>query len=193
MVSGYCKREIGQCFKFLRPAQNLPHGGNFRKSHVRNFFSVIFASAYGILYLQVRNGKRKTWHREQNLPVVVLRKANLFNRVVSALEDKPGDGDKGSDPDLPQGEPDGKPIAKISPFCPRATAEGMVESESAVQRKVPEPETEEKRLWFRGVSCATANASSISRKLLKPKERERRREGSLQDEQGCEFRALLKR
>ena len=66
----------------------------------------------------------KRWHQEQNLPVVVLRKANLFDRVVSALEHKPGDGDKGSNPDLPHGEFDGKPITKISPFCPRATADG---------------------------------------------------------------------
>ena len=132
-------------------------------------------------------------HQEQNLPVVVLRKANLFNRVVSALEDKPGDGDKGSDPDLPEGELDGKPITKILPFCPRATAEGMVESESAVHCRVPNPETEEKRLWFPGVSCATANASEIFRKPLKPKGRGRRKEGSPQDEQGCEFWALSKR
>ena len=133
------------------------------------------------------------WHQEQNLPVVVLRKANLFNRVVSALENKPGDGDKGSNPDLPQGELIGKPITKILPFCPRATAEGMVESESAVHRRVPNPETEEKRLWFPGVSCATANASEIFRKPLKPKGRGRRKEGSPQDEQGCEFWALSKR
>ena len=145
--------------------------------------------------------ERALWHREQNLPVVVLRKANLFNRVVSALEElqaefpknKPGDGDKGRNPDLPKGELDGKPITKISPFCPRATAEGMVESGSAVHRRVPNPETEEKRLWFPGVSCATANASEILRKPLKPKGRGRRKEGSPQDEQGCEFWALPKR
>lgn len=29
--------------------------------------------------------KKAKWHQEQNLPVVVLRKANLFKRVVSAL------------------------------------------------------------------------------------------------------------
>lgn len=78
-------------------------------------------------------------------------------------------------------------------FCPRATAEGMVESESAVHRRVPNPETEEKRLWFCGVSCATANASEILRKPLKPKGRGRQKEVSPQDEQGCEFWALSKR
>ena len=164
-------------------------------ARVRNFFSVMFPGAHGNIWSQARDtgNKRKIRHREQNLPVVVLRKANLFNRVVSALEDKPGDGDKGSNPDLPQGEFDGKPITKISPFCPRATAAGMVGSESAVHRRVPNPETEEKRLWFPGVSCATVNALEILRKPLKPKGRGRRKEGSPQDEQGCEFWALPKR
>lgn len=106
--------------------------------------------------------KQTTWHREQNLPVVVLSSANLFKRAVSALwrnpEDKPGDGDKGSNPDLPQGERSGKPINKILPFCPRATAEGMAESESMVQHGVPDRETGEKYLWQYGVSFAKANA-----------------------------------
>ena len=54
---------------------------------------------------------------------------------MSKDEDKPGDGDKGSNPDLPQGERSGKPIIKILPFCPRATAEGMAESESVVHTR----------------------------------------------------------
>ena len=172
-----------------------PHFIESKIACVRNFFSVMFPYVHGKIWSQARDteNKRKIWHQEQNLPVVVLRKANLFDRVVSALEDKPGDGDKGSNPDLPHGELDGKPITKISPFCPRATAEGMVGSGSAVHRRVPNPETEEKRLWFPGVSCATANASEIFRKPLKPKGRGRRKEGSPQDEQGCEFWALSKR
>jgi len=36
------------------------------------------------------------WHQEQNLPVVMLISTNLFKRVVSALRDKPSDGDKGA-------------------------------------------------------------------------------------------------
>ena len=59
----------------------------FGKRRVRNFFSVIPEKCHGNIWSQARNTgrKQKTWHREQNLPVVVLRKANLFNRVVSAL------------------------------------------------------------------------------------------------------------
>ena len=53
----------------------------------RNFFSVMFPYMHGNIWSQARDteNKQKTWHREQNLPVVVLRKANLFKRVVSAL------------------------------------------------------------------------------------------------------------
>ena len=34
---------------------------------------------------------------------------------------------------MPQGERSGKPINKVLPFCPRATAEGMAGSQSVVQ------------------------------------------------------------
>ena len=56
-------------------------------ARARNFFSVIFPASHGNIWSQARNTETniKTWHREQNLPVVVLRKANLFKRVVSAL------------------------------------------------------------------------------------------------------------
>lgn len=94
---------------------------------------------------------------------------------------------------MPRGEFDRKLITKILPFCPRATAAGMAKLESAVHRQVPSPETGERRLWFRGVSCATASAVEILRKPLKPKGRGRRKEGSLQNDQGCEFWALPKR
>ena len=86
----------------------------------------MFPYMHGNIWSQARDteNKHKTWHQEQNLPVVVLRKANLFNRVVSALEDKPGDRDKGSNPDLPQGNqlhqyPIWRCLRKSNPRCRR--------------------------------------------------------------------------
>ena len=94
---------------------------------------------------------------------------------------------------MPPGEPSGKPINKVPPFCPRATAEGMAESGSAVHRRVPGLETGERALWICGASCAGTSAAFICRGSLKPKGRDGRTEASPQDEQGCEFRALSKR
>ena len=45
---------------------------------------------------------------------------------------------------MPSGEPSRKPINKVSPFCPRATAEGMAGSGSVVHDRVPNLETGEK-------------------------------------------------
>ena len=124
----------------------------------------------------------------------MLISTNLFKRVVSALLDKPSDGDKGVQiPTCPKGEFNGKPINKIVPFCPRATAEGMAGSGSAVHQPVPNLETGEKALWICGASCARTSAAFICRRSLKPKGRDERTEASPQDEQGCEFRALSKR
>ena len=53
---------------------------------------------------------------------------------------------------MPFGELSGKPINKVSPFCPRAAAEGMVGSGSALHGLVPCPETGERDLWIYGAS-----------------------------------------
>ena len=102
-------------------------------------------------------------------------------------------GIKGLCSDLPEGEFNGKPMNKVLPFCPRATAEGMAGSESAVHRPVPDLETGERVLWIYGASFARTSAVFICRRFLKPKGRDERTEGSPQDDQGCEFRALSKR
>ena len=94
---------------------------------------------------------------------------------------------------MPEGEFDGKPINKVLPFCPGATAEGMAGPESAVERLVPGLETGERVLWIYGASCAATSAVFICRMSLKPKGREGRTEGSPQDNQGCEVWALPKR
>ena len=94
---------------------------------------------------------------------------------------------------MPEGESDGKPINKVLPFCPGATAEGMAGPGSAVERLVPNLETGERVLWIYGASCAAASAVFICRMSLKPKGREGRTEGSPQDNQGCEVWALPKR
>ena len=64
---------------------------------------------------------------------------------------------------MPQGEPNGKPIIKILPFCPRATAEGMAGPLSALQRRVAGLETEERVLWICGASFAKTSAAFICR------------------------------
>ena len=91
------------------------------------------------------------------------------------------------------GEHTRKPINKVLPFCPRATAEGMAGSGSAVHERVPCLETGEKALWIYGASSAKTSAVLIFRMSLKPKGRDTRKEGRPQDGQGCEFWALLKR
>ena len=53
---------------------------------------------------------------------------------------------------MPEGELSGKPIDKVLPFCPRATAEGMAGSQSAGDRRVANLETGEKVLWIYGAS-----------------------------------------
>ena len=73
---------------------------------------------------------------------------------------------------MPQGEPSGKPINKVRPFCPRATAEGMAGSGSAVHCRVPNLETGERVLWIYGASCARTSAVFICRLALKPKGRD---------------------
>ena len=94
---------------------------------------------------------------------------------------------------MPQGERIGKLIDKVLPFCPRAAAEGMAGSGSAVHRRVPNLETGEIVLWIYGTSFARTSAVFICRRFLKPKGRDGRTEVSPQDEQGCEFWALSKR
>ena len=94
---------------------------------------------------------------------------------------------------MPQGEPGGKPINKVLPFCPRATAEGMAGPGSVVKHLVPNLETGERVLWIYGASCAGTSAVFICRRFLKPKGRDGRTEGSPQDNQGCEVWALPKR
>lgn len=86
-----------------------------------------------------------------------------------------------------------KPIYKVLPFCPRATAEGMAGSRSAVHRRAANLETGEKDTWIYGASFARTSAVFICRRLLKPKGRGQGTEGRPQDAQGCEFRALSKR
>ena len=91
------------------------------------------------------------------------------------------------------GEFDRKLMELDFAFCLRATAEGMAESGSAVHRRVPNLETGESVPWIYGASPARTSAVFICRKFLKPKGRDERTEGSPQDDQGCEFRALSKR
>ena len=94
---------------------------------------------------------------------------------------------------MPKGELIGKPIDKVLPFCPRATAEGMAGSGSVVHTRVPNLETGEKVLWIYGASFAGISAVFICRRFLKPKGRNGRTEVSPQDEQGCEVWAVSKR
>lgn len=94
---------------------------------------------------------------------------------------------------MPYGECDRKLMELDFAFCLRATAEGMAESGSAVHRRVPNLETGESVPWIYGASPARTSAVFICRRSLKPKGRDERTEGSPQDDQGCEFWALLKR
>ena len=94
-------------------------------------------------------------------------------------------------PDLPRGEFSGKPINKVSPFCPRATAEGMVGPGSAARFLTWKQGR--KFLWIYGASCARTSAVFISRRSLKPKGRDGREEVSPQDKQDFGIWALSKR